>query len=142
MGPDSLHTTFDRDMVNRLGCAIGTKRWNNASQDTPPGSQRGKPSEVKSRECSKVKELLQKFWHISAAARPLWARILSRALAAAAHEQPACLAGAPHAPQAVLDDPPRGGHKHVKHALWTACSGARKREFQSSCHLLQHTLIP
>lgn len=59
-----VRTTFgDRDMVNRLGYAIGTKRWNNASQDTPPErSQRGKPSEVNSPEnVAKVKELLQKF---------------------------------------------------------------------------------
>ena len=51
----------DRDAVNRLGYAIGKKRWSNALQDMPAARcQRGQPSQVNNPEnVAKVKELLE-----------------------------------------------------------------------------------
>ena len=53
----------DRDAVNRLGYAIGKKRWSNALQDMPAARcQRGQPSQVNNPEnVAKVKELLERF---------------------------------------------------------------------------------
>ena len=55
--------------------------------------------------------------HIPAAAKSLWARTLSRALAAAVHSNnPRSWQELLMLPQTVLDAPPRGGHKHAKAA--------------------------
>lgn len=53
----------DRDAVNRLGYAIGKKRWSNALQDMPAARcQRGQPSQVNNPEnVAKVKKLLERF---------------------------------------------------------------------------------
>ena len=55
--------------------------------------------------------------HIPAAAKSLWTRTLSRALAAVVHSNnPRSWQELLMLPQTVLDAPPRGGHKHAKAA--------------------------